>query len=181
MTKGILTQKYLKECVHYNPKTGVFTWKERPREHFKNDSTAKGWNTRRSGTKAGNLHEYWQIRINYMYYYHHRLAFLYMTGKWPKDQVDHINHDRADNRWINLREATGQENHKNEIFRKTNTSGFTGVSHCKRYNKWTTRIMVNGKYKNLGYFDDKQDAIKARKTANIKYGFHENHGKKQVI
>ena len=119
---------------------------------------------------------YIRMKVGGKLYLAHRLAFLYMTGKWPEDQVDHINHIRDDNRWCNLREVSHQENHKNQSKPKSNTSGVTGVCWCKRYKKWKAQIKVEGKVKNLGSFTSKEDATKARKEAEIKYGFHDNHG-----
>ncbi len=91
--------------------------------------------------------------------------------------VDHINHNGLDNTRNNLRVVTNQENLKNMKLKKNNTSGFTGVTWCKKENRWVSQIMINRKTICIGRFSNKEDAIKARKEANIKYGFHENHGK----
>jgi len=99
-----------------------------------------------------------------------------MVGEWPENQVDHINHIRNDNRWINLREVTHQENNKNCSLRVTNTSGFMGICWDTSRGLWKSQIMVDGKTKYLGRFKDKKQAIKARQEANILYNFHENHG-----
>jgi len=105
----------------------------------------------------------------------HRLAFYYVLG-WCPEEVDHINHVRDDNRWINLRAASKQENHRNRKLDTNNKSGFNGVTWYKNYSKWLACIGIGGKQINLGYFENKDDAIAARKAANIKYGFHPNHG-----
>jgi len=106
----------------------------------------------------------------------HRLAFLYMTGKFPENQVDHINHVKNDNKWSNLRLVDNQENHKNAKLSKNNASGFNGVYWSKRRSRWGARIKVHGKGMCLGLFKEIEDAINARQLANVKYGFHENHG-----
>jgi len=174
-----LTQEYIKELLDYNPDTGVFTWKARPREMF---NTTRGWNIFNAiypGTITGSLNKisgYLIIGIDAKLYRAHRLAFLYMTGEWPKDQVDHINHDRANNRWLNLREATHQENGMNRSLSKANTSGFTGVCWREDRGKWVASIRIDGSLIHLGYFDDFDDAVAARKAAEIEHGFHENHG-----
>lgn len=83
--------------------------------------------------------------------YAHRLAFFLMTGKWPLQQVDHINGDKKDNRWINLREASASQNKANENRRSTNTSGLKGVSWHKKAEKWRAYIGATGEH--LGLFD----------------------------
>lgn len=100
-----------------------------------------------------------------------------MTGSWPKEQIDHINHVRSDNRWINLREATNQENCKNRSISIRNKSGVVGVRWTKGKTKWAAYIHVNSKDKYLGFFFDKFEAICARKSAENKHGFHANHGR----
>lgn len=161
-----MTGQELREALNYNPQTGVFTWlKLKAHNKTKNGDVA--------GTYCGR---YLRIKINYEAHYAHCLAWLYMTDVWPKDQIDHINHIRDDNRFVNLREATSQENNRNASLRKDNTSGVTGVKWYKRYGKWNAQIRINGKDKNLGYFDDKFEAICIRLSANNKHGYHPNHG-----
>ena len=164
----MITQERIKELLHYCPDTGTFTWKNRASRRV------------RIGDKAGctGTEGYISIRINYKTYSAHRLAFFYMTGSWPVDQVDHINQTRDDNRWTNLRPVTPQENQKNASMHSRNKSGMTGVCWCTQNGKWRAQIRVNEKIKHLGIFGVKEDAVSARKAANIKYGFHSNHGAK---
>jgi len=167
MTKQSLTQKELKELLHYDPDTGVFRW------------LSNHGNQVYSGDIAGYLDKtncYVQIRLNYKLYMAHRLAFLYMTGEFPSIHTDHINHIRNDNRWINLRHITQQENQKNHKRHKDNKSGVMGVGWKNDRNKWRVRISVSTKEVHLGYFNDWFDAVCARKAAEFKYGFHPNHG-----
>lgn len=173
-----LTQKHLKEALDYNPETGIFIWLERDREYFPTEESSKTWNTRFSGKVAGykDKRGYLQICVNGKKYWAHRLAFLYMTGDFPENDTDHINQKKSDNQWKNLRGVTNQENHKNLGMYPNNASGFTGVSFCKGNNKWETYIYAKGKRKYLGYFTNINDAIEARKAANIEYGYHANHG-----
>ena len=163
----MLTQKQLKKLFYYNPGIGVFT------------RLVATSNSVKVGDIAGcdDGQGYIRITVNNKLYKAHHLAWLYMTGLLPKDQIDHINHIRDDNRFINLREATNQENHKNLSKRKDNTSGVTGVYLSKASNKWKAHIKMNLKYNYLGGFIDKFEAICARKSAENKYGFHPNHGK----
>jgi len=101
-----------------------------------------------------------------------------MTGKLPEDQIDHINGDPTDNRWENLRDVTNKENQMNRKLGSNNTSGFVGVYWDNSHDRWRSQIWHNSKKVNIGSFKNKQDAIEARKQANIKYGYHENHGKR---
>jgi len=108
----------------------------------------------------------------------HRLAFLYIKGKLPAQVVDHPNHKRADNRWSNLREATPQDNQKNQSLRSDNKSGRIGVNWQKREGSWRAQIKVSGKTIHLGQFTLFEDAVAAREIAEAKHGFHQNHGRK---
>jgi len=166
MTKLRLTHQELKELLHYDPETGVFT------RIIRSGSRVK------IGDTAGGLDKYGYIIISVggKSYKSHRLAWLYITEKWPKDQIDHINHIRNDNRFKNLREVTHQENHKNQSMQKNNTSGCTGVYYYKPTNKWVVRIKVDGKNKNLGYYESFNDAVEVRKKAEVELDFHNNHG-----
>ena len=105
-----------------------------------------------------------------------RLIWLYMTGELPAGDIDHINHDRLDNRWINLRMVSRQGNMKNAKRSSASASGFTGVTWCKQQGQWQSQVCVAGKTKKLGRFDCKLDAIAARIRANKHYSFHANHG-----
>ena len=88
----------------------------------------------------------------------------------PDDMVvDHINLNPLDNRKMNLRICTKQQNEMNRPLRNNNTSGITGVSLHKQTNKWRAYIEYNQKYIHLGLFDTKEDAVKAREQAEIKY------------
>lgn len=120
---------------------------------------------------------YRKISINHQEYRAHRLAFLYMTGRFPNEHVDHINGVTDDNRWANLRAVTRSENLRNQKLSKKNTSGAIGVHWFKRYQKWQAYIHVDGRNKSLGYHEKKEDAINARKVAEERYGYHPNLGR----
>ena len=130
----MLTQARLKELLDYDPSTGLFTWKV-------------GRSGVRKGSSAGSLnnHGYMRISIDGKRYQSHIVAFLYMTGSFPHEEVDHMNNIRDDNRWENLREASKYQNAKNTKIRKDNTSGFKGVYWHKRHKKWTVQINKNKK------------------------------------
>lgn len=141
----MITQERLKELLRYDQETGVFTWRVRASNRI------------HIGDMASNKtdHGYGQICISGKRYRAHRLAWLYVTGRFPRNEIDHKNGIRDDNRWANLREATPVENRQNLAVYATNTSGFTGVCWHKPTQRWMARIHASGKQKCLGYFEDK--------------------------
>lgn len=153
----MLTQSILKEVLHYDPNTGEFRWKINRRRI-------------KYGNIAGTIrHDYITIVYEQKQYFVHRLAWLYMTGNWPTNQIDHINGIGHDNRWHNLREATNSQNNQNRALSKNNKSGFIGVSWCKQRNKWRAQIKFNNKKMYLGSFECPQEAYQAYLTAKAKY------------
>lgn len=159
------TQEELKSLLNYDDKTGVFTWR-------KSNGPVK------SGSTAGYVNEkgYILIGIKGKSYRAHRLAWLYFYGEMPSDDIDHINHDKLDNKISNLRVVSNQENHRNVKMSVANKSGYNGVSFCNNRNKWIARISDGTKYLNLGYFVNKMDAVAARKSKEKELGYHPNHG-----
>jgi hypothetical protein len=152
-----LTIDRLKSVLDYNPETGDFTWR------------ISSSNRTPVGTKAGakGTIGYIHISVDMKKYLAHRLAYFYMTGEWPKSVIDHINGDKADNRWANLRPATISQNTWNSNKSSKNSSGYKGVSFSKSKKKWTARISKNYHLHILGYFDTKEEAIEAHKKAAI--------------
>lgn len=167
-TKNIstITQERLKELLDYDPETGVFVWKVRIGNRDSIGHVAGG-----IGGKG-----YPCIGIYGGQYRSHRLAFLWMTGELPTNEIDHINRERTDNRWKNLRAVTHKGNSRNMPMKSVNTSGITGVSWFKRDSTWRARIKVDYESIHLGLFDSLLDAAAARKSAEHRYGFHANHG-----
>ncbi len=119
---------------------------------------------------------YRHIEIAGISHLEHRLIWVYLTGHWPKDQIDHINQCKKDNRFSNLREVSNSENQKNVALRKSNNTGIMGIHARSDNGKWSVRISDNGVRYTLGSFDDFFEACCARKSAEIKYGFHANYG-----
>ena len=157
----------MQQLLHYDKTTGIFNWLEnRP-----NKTTEAGYLDRSTG--------YIKITVDNIKYSAHRLAFIYVEGEAPHE-VDHINHIRDDNRWLNLRPVTHSENTRNTTMYSCNKSGFNGVDFRKDTSKWRARIRVNRRLISLGSFSSKLKAIAARRSANVLYGFHENHGLLQV-
>jgi hypothetical protein len=105
-----------------------------------------------------------------------RLAWLFVTGSFPDDQIDHIDGDSLNNAFINLRQATTQENSKNRRIYKNNSSGIAGISWVKRLNKWQSRISIDSRVVHIGVFDTLIDAVCSRKRAERINNYHKNHG-----
>ena len=162
----MINQKELKKLLRYDPNTGIFIWIKKTCLKVVVGKTA--------GTLSAK--GYIVITIRGKLYRAHRLAWLDVYGVWPKDQIDHINHIKDDNRIENLREASQQDNCKNRSISKANKSGVIGVSWVKEYRSWKATAWLNGKAVSLGQFRDKFDAICARKSFENKHGYHENHG-----
>lgn len=153
-----ITRERVLELLDYDPETGDFTWKIWPGGRI------------RKGAIAGSINSngYRQIRVHPGRHMAHRLAWLVMTGKWPVEEIDHINGVRADNRWANLREATRSQNCANCIPpRRRNPDLPKGVRPAQRSPRW--RVAVRGVY--LGVFDTIEEAHEAycREARNI-YG-----------
>jgi hypothetical protein len=138
--------KLLKTLLAYDPVTGLFTWVR---------SNSK---KRVVGTTAGTRHPHGYIRINIRrkMYYAHRLAWLYVHGKFPPQEIDHIDRDPSNNRISNLRLATHAQNASNAPKRRTNASGFKGA--YRHQGRWTSRIQHNGDGIYLGVFDTAEEA-----------------------
>lgn len=169
----------LRELLEYNPNTGKLKWRSRGLSYFGNNSrVCKIWNTKCAGKEVGSSsYSYVRVSLNSISYKGHRVAWAIYYGEWPKGQLDHINGVKTDNRIVNLREVFGNGNSKNMPKQRNNTSGVVGVYWFKRDNLWKAQIQVNNKSIHLGYFTNKQDAINARKQAEMDYGFHPNHGR----
>lgn len=157
------TAEYVRSRLDYDPPTGVFVWLPRP---WRNE-----WNARYAGKRAGNLksHGYWRISIDNEQYYASRLAWLWMTGSWPENEIDHINLNSADDRWENLREATHTQNNWNKGRTIRNVSGRTGVYWHKKAGKWHASGIVSGQSIHLGLFDRFDDAVAAREDFEMKH------------
>ena len=166
----MITQKRLKELLHYNELTGLFTRLAIP--------NAKGINSTHIGKIAGSTGTdgYVVIRLDKRPYKAHRLAWLYMYGEFPTGSIDHKDHDRANNRIKNLSAVTHSENMKNLKPRRAECFGVYKTKG-NRNKSWKAVITVQDKEVFLGYHTTKHEAITARKKAEIKYGFHENHGR----
>lgn len=156
------SQDELKRLLDYDPETGTFTWKDRPVK------TAY-----LVGKRAGSVHHsgYRDIRIFDVPYREHRLAWLYVYGVWPSDQLDHINRDKADNRIENLREVSQTENNHNTVHKRRKSPGSVGTSFDRRAksNPWRAMIRYGGKQHFLGTFPTMVEAEDAYKKAKERH------------
>jgi len=169
-----MNQKELRELFDYDEKTGDLIWKKKTSSHSRVTI----------GSVAGTLHHdgYITIIINRKQYQAHRLVWIYCNGDvLTKDiHIDHINHKRNDNSISNLRTVSNRDNAKNRKVSKVNTSGVLGVNYSKRDKHWVVRINTDDERKFIGTFKNFDEAVKARKEAEMKYGYHENHNKLEV-
>ena len=156
----MITQSELKELLNYNQDTGIFTW-------IKTGKVAGGYLT--SGYK--------RIGVKNKSYLYHRLAWLYVYGKFTKDTIDHINGNKSDNRINNLREATFVENKQNSKKSTKNTSGSKNVVWNKNCKKWQVQIWLNRKSKYIGLFDNFEFASFVADEVRDKY--HKEFARKQ--
>tara|TARA_R110000822_G_scaffold111055_1_gene241445 strand:- start:392 stop:895 length:504 start_codon:yes stop_codon:yes gene_type:complete len=150
-----LTQERLKELLHYDPESGIFT-----------NLTQRGPVTKSDVAGYNRPDGYIHIQIDSKKYLAHRLAWFYVYGNFSETFLDHINEVKNDNRLINLRIATNQENQHNVSNPNiTNISGLRGVSWHKGVKKWTARIQLNGSRKHLGVFSTAEQAYESYLTA----------------
>lgn len=146
--KPLPTYERVTALLHYEPATGVFTWRD----------TVPCRNTV-AGAVAGCVGKngYRSIGIDGGKQRANRLAWLWMTGDWPERLVDHRNGIKTDDRWENLRHATKGQNNSNSRRKSNNRSGYKGVV-CRPWGKWTAQITIGRKHKHLGTFDTPEAA-----------------------
>lgn len=174
---AVPTQARAKAYFNYIPDTGELLFKERPASEFSPACHAK--HMKRIGLPAGapNVQGYGKVHMDGTYYSAHRIAWLIMTGEWapyPEYEIDHINRDRGDNRWANLRKVSKSENQRNANGRVNNTSGIHGVNWKRRTDddgRWVARIWNGPRHVYLGQFKTLHEAAIARIAAERVLGF----------
>lgn len=170
-TRPLPSVEYLNERLRYDKKTGKLYWK-----YYKNHP--QRWNTCYAGTEAGSLGTYAVlVRLDRIAYQAHRLIWKMVYKEEPPNVIDHYDQNPYNNRLANLRPSTIVENARNQRRSCRNTSGTTGVCWDTSRSLWKAQIMVRGKQKNLGHYDDLNKAVRVRKAADRKYGFSVNHGR----
>jgi hypothetical protein len=155
-----LTCARLREVLNYDARTGIWIWRKSTGPRAK------------VGARAGNISlkdAYRRISVDGKLYKSGRLAHLYVTGEWPKNLVDHRNLKRSDDRWDNLRDATRTQNGANTSLKRSNKSGFKGVSWKTSSQKWVAQIAVNQRVIYLGIFGTKKAAHEAYCAASRRH------------
>lgn len=140
MAAAILTAVRLRELLHYDPESGVFTWR-----------VARG--PIKAGNVAGALQRigYRVIRLDLELHYAHRLAWLYITDGWPAAEVDHIDGDKGNNRWSNLRDVAHKANCANQHVAQ-GSAGLLGAAWNKRSKNWRAIVTRDDKQIHIGTF-----------------------------
>jgi len=152
----MIDHQYLKQILHYNPNTGLWTWLQAISNKVVIGNVA--------GTKTP--WGYIRITVHQEKYMAHRLAWFYMTGEWPPEEIDHKDLVRDNNKWDNLRLATSSQNKANRKEQRNNTSGHKGIDWDTRRSKWRTRVAD----KHIGYYDSFDMAVeKYRETAKDQF------------
>lgn len=167
----MLTYARLKEVLHYDPQTGIFTWIDPKKPRFLGKIAGSNW----INPKVRS--HYVSIKIDKVLYKGHRLAFLYVNGEFPKNMVDHIDGNGMNNRWDNLRECTRTENYRNVRKYTNNTSGAKNVYFHKRTKTWDVSFGIDGKLHHYGCYKtfDEADAVAKKVRAEL-HGAFRNHG-----
>lgn len=151
-----LSAEFVREVFSYDPETGDLRWKNRLSRRV------------REGDVAGVLDDQGRRKIGIYNkdYFAHRIIWLFVTGQWPKFEIDHRDLNKSNNRWYNLREATSEQNQRNRPKQKNNTSGYKGV--CETYpgsGSWMAGIKIKGKRRHLGCFPTREEASTAYQIA----------------
>jgi len=152
--KLLPSQTYLRECFSYNPDTGLLIWLPRPKEHFPSSHGQLVFNGAMAGKTVGTLTDdgYLKVGINGTLYRCRRVIYKYWHGLEP-NVVDHINHNRTDNRIKNLESVTLQENLNNRDQKKytaAKKSGVVGINYSKSDDTWVVRKRVDGRSYYIG-------------------------------
>lgn len=171
--KKLPPQEYLRQRFDYDPETGDVTWKpwldKLGRPNTKTVGKTVG-TLQSNGYRTVILDEYKKLWL-------HRVIWKWVHGADPDGEIDHIDHNRVNNRLSNLRVVERRTNTRNQSLHARSTSGVTGISWDEKNQKWRAHIAVDGRFKCLGRYVRKEHAEMARDRANKKYGYHENHGK----
>lgn len=178
--KDLPSPELLRQLLRYEPETGKLYWRTRTPDMFKREADCTPWNNRHSGQEAfkATVMGYKVGDIFGVKYKAHRIIWSIFYDDCSDFTIDHINGDGSDNRIVNLRKSNPLDNMRNRKVQSNNTSGTLGVCWYKSGAKWKAYIKDNKRNIHLGYFENIEDAIAARKEAEAKYGFHPNHGKR---
>lgn len=171
---------YVQAVLRYDPETGKMFWNERPAAMFADtgpggrNAAAQSWNKRFAGTEAltvPHANGYLSGTLFGRKVLAHRAAWVIHHGEWPKDQIDHINGDRTDNRIANLRDVDASMNMLNTKTRVDCSSGYQGVTWCQRDRRWIVQVAGFSRTGRVGMFKTLPEAVHARDQARIGMGF----------
>lgn len=180
LTRRLPTLIEARSIILYVPSTGLFFWKSRLEETFPSKRSYELWNARFAGKQAGSVDTkgYITISIFTKPIRAHRLAHFLIHGEWPEEQIDHINGNKLDNRWVNLRPASRKGNQRNQKRPKTNTSGIKGVIFDKSSEKWYFQMRRDdgSRYTKAGFPTKEEAAAECRKMRVKLHGEFANHG-----
>jgi hypothetical protein len=175
----------------FDYRDGFIFWSARPLAFFRIERDCIAWNNRFAGKEAGTI----QVSLKGVKrrktaislhgakerYLNSRLVWAWHNREWPANLIDHEDGDTLNDKIGNLRDVPYSQNSKNMKMRAANTSGVTGVYFNKRLDKWVAAIMVDRAQLYLGLFDTIDEAANARKAADVKHGFHPNHGRSSHV
>jgi hypothetical protein len=165
MTDKLLpSPEMLRKLLRYEPETGFLFWLPREHEFFKSDRDCMAWNTRFCEKQAfchTKALGYQEGVVMWNRLYAHRVIWAMQTGTWPENQIDHIDNDPSNNKWVNLRAATRAENSCNKTKKKNSTSKYLGVYLYRDKKTWIAKASKNNKNIHIGYFKSEEDAARA--------------------
>lgn len=180
-----ITPELCRQLIDYDPETGSLTWLPRPLEFFPHrgiggqSANAARWNGQYAGKPALNAIDSTGRRAGTFFGRRlaaHRVCWAIAHGRWPEHSIDHINGDPADNRIVNLRDVTHQENMMNKRISSNNASGVNGVSWNKINEKWEAYVKISRNRFSLGHWRTLDEAKAARYAADRILGFTDRHG-----
>lgn len=158
------TVEHLRSLFMYDPATGVVT--NRVRRNYNALAGAE------IGTEFENAkgQRYRRVRIGKKMVLVHRLVWFMETGVWPKGEIDHVNGDGRDNRWVNLRDVTASQNKANLVrLKRNNQSGIQGVCFDVRKQVWITQLNCQGRRVHWSTHSTREAALAARRAAEQAY------------
>lgn len=181
MAKKLPSPQQVRKLLRYEPNTGKLFWRVRTPDMFSNsyraaDGNCRNWNSKHAGKEAFTSvsNGYLVGSVFGIKMKSHRVIWAYTYGAWPKNQIDHIDGNKSNNRIENLRDVSNLINHRNMKRSSLNTSGHTGVH--RHQGKW--RVKLGNKH--IGVYKNLDQAVKARLKAEAENNFHKNHGRDHV-
>lgn len=173
----------LLELLSYDRETGILTWRQRNPSSFNGDAPSRSlqavrWNSLYGGKIAGGGRngEYLRLTIDGLHHLAHRVIWKMETGDDPI-QIDHVDGDKTNNRFLNFRNVMHAVNMRNKSLYANSKSGFPGVEYHERDKVWRVKIGVDGAQIQLGSFQTKEEAIACRIGAQKVADYHDNHGR----